>query len=53
MLQECGYDQITISATDQAYQGLPSTTPARTVSVTLRNQAKTHIRPSSAVPKTG
>jgi hypothetical protein len=39
-LQECGYDQITISATDQAYQGIPSAVPAATVSVTLRNQGQ-------------
>jgi hypothetical protein len=40
VLQECGYDQITITATDHAYQGLPSTTPAGTISVTLRNQGQ-------------
>ena len=40
MLQECGYDQITIGATDQAYQGLPRAVPAGTFAVTLRNQGR-------------
>ena len=40
MLQECGYGQITISATDRAYQGLPSAVPAGTVAVTLRNEGQ-------------
>jgi hypothetical protein len=40
MLRECGYEQITISATDQAYQGLPSAAPAGTVAITLRNQGQ-------------
>ena len=40
MVQECGYDQITVSATDQAYQGLPSTVPAGTVAFTLRNEGQ-------------
>jgi hypothetical protein len=38
MLRECGYRQITITATDQAYQGLAGPVPAGTVAVTLRNQ---------------
>jgi hypothetical protein len=40
MLQECGYDEITIGATDHAYQGLPRVVPAGTVAVTLRNQGQ-------------
>jgi hypothetical protein len=40
MVQECGYDQITVSATDQAYQGLPSAVPAGTVAFTLRNEGQ-------------
>jgi hypothetical protein len=38
MLQVCGYHQISLSATDQAYQGLPATVPAGTVAITLRNE---------------
>jgi hypothetical protein len=40
MLQECGYDQITIGATDHAYQGVPRAVPAGTFAVTLRNQGQ-------------
>jgi hypothetical protein len=40
LLQECGYEQMTISATDQAYQDLPSAMPAGTVAITLRNQGQ-------------
>jgi hypothetical protein len=37
MLRECGYKQIVVTTTDHAYQGLPTTMPAGTVAVTLRN----------------
>jgi hypothetical protein len=40
MLQECGYEQIIFSATDQAYQDLPSAVPAGTVAITLLNQGQ-------------
>jgi hypothetical protein len=40
MLRECGYEQITLSATDRAFVGLPGTVPAGTAAVTLQNQGK-------------
>jgi hypothetical protein len=40
MLEQCGFEQITISATDYAYEGLPGTVPAEVVGATLRNQGQ-------------
>jgi len=40
MLRECGYKQIAVTATDHAYQILPSAVPAETVAVTLSNQGQ-------------
>jgi hypothetical protein len=38
MLQQCGYASVHVTATDNAYQGLPGTMPAGTVGITLSNQ---------------
>jgi hypothetical protein len=38
MLQQCGYESVQVTATDNAYQGLPDTLPAGTVGITLSNQ---------------
>ena len=38
MLQQCGYESVQVTATDNAYQGLPATMPAGTVGITLSNQ---------------
>jgi hypothetical protein len=38
MLQQCGYESVQVTATDNAYQGLPATLPAGTVGITLSDQ---------------
>ena len=38
MLQHCGYQQMQVTATDTAYQGLPATVRAGTIGITLTNQ---------------
>jgi hypothetical protein len=40
MLRECGYGQISITATDDAYQGVPATISAGAVGLTLNNQGR-------------
>jgi hypothetical protein len=40
MLQECGYEEIRVTATDHTYQGLPHSRTAATVAVTLTNQGQ-------------
>ena len=40
MLRECGYGQISITATDDAYQGIPATLGAGAVGLTLNNQGR-------------
>jgi hypothetical protein len=35
MLQQCGYESVQVTATDNAYQGLPGTLPAGTIGITL------------------
>jgi len=39
-LGECGCPQVRVTATDHAYEGLPSTIPAGTVALTLDNQGQ-------------
>ncbi len=40
MLRECGYQQIQITATDNAYLGIPATTRSGAVGITLDNQGR-------------
>lgn len=40
MLQECGYGQISITATDSAYQGIPATISSGAVGITLNNEGR-------------
>jgi hypothetical protein len=40
MLRECGYGQISITATDDAYHGIPATVGAGAVGLTLNNQGR-------------
>jgi len=40
MLQKCGYGQISITATDDAYRGVPATVGTGAVGLTLNNQGR-------------
>jgi len=40
MLRECGYGQIPITATDDAYHGVPATVATGAVALTLDNQGR-------------
>jgi hypothetical protein len=40
MLRECGYGQISITATDNAYQGIPATITSGAVGITLNNEGR-------------
>ena len=40
MLRECGYGQISITATDNAYQGIPATISSGAVGITLNNEGR-------------
>jgi hypothetical protein len=40
MLRECGYQHVRVTATDHAYQGLPSSVAPGTVAFTLTNQGR-------------
>jgi hypothetical protein len=40
MLRECGYGQISITATDDAYQGIPATVGSGAVGLTLDNRGR-------------
>jgi hypothetical protein len=40
MLRECGYGQIAITATDNAYHGIPATIGTGAVALTLTNQGR-------------
>ena len=40
MLRECGYGQISITATDNAYHGIPATIGTGAVGLTLNNQGR-------------
>jgi len=40
MLRECGYDQVQVTTTDHAYQGLPSTVRSGAVGITVDNQGQ-------------
>jgi hypothetical protein len=40
MLRECGYGRISITATDNAYQGIPAAIDSGAVGVTLTNQGR-------------
>ena len=40
MLRECGYGQIAITATDDAYHGVPATVATGAVALTLDNQGR-------------
>jgi hypothetical protein len=40
MLRECGYEQIRITATDNAYQGVPTTVRSGPVGITLDNHGR-------------
>ena len=40
MLRECGYGQLNVDATDQGFQGVPDTTSAGPVAVSLRNRGQ-------------
>ena len=40
MLRECGYGQISITATDNAYHGIPATIGTGAVALTLDNQGR-------------
>lgn len=40
VLRECGYGQLSITATDDAYQGIPATIGSGAVGITLTNQGR-------------
>jgi hypothetical protein len=52
MLQECGYDQITIIATDHVYQGLPNSLLCGNARIGSLRPSKRSLRGSGQSPRT-